>query len=385
MTGGCFTCWRMCELLVADAPRWSYWCQDDIPDTQCSSGCHTACDFIINMETVYYAEELMDTEKTQVDFYNDSALSFSVHNPLPKAHLSWGVVFLVYYKHASNNHWTFFLSTFELHFPIYGKYKMYTNLVFQIKAVSEEGVVSMDEVDIAHLLSVSPSSTQKSSESPSVYTISTSEAVSTEIPVTTESQTSEQVSIITNLLYPSGAPAAATYSTVQASTGPSGMSTVPVIPTAYKTQAMSTEEPHIDSQTTELPPLNSLTTLDIAAVVVICANLVILAAAFLFFYIYIRQRSLSANSLSSTCSSLPRLDLTDLEKCALSPSSRMRPLASSSTVTSLTDLDKCQVGGSFLDLTKVISGYRDTDEVISAFNFTSGRKDEVCSLNEESV
>ena len=367
--GGCFTCWRMCELLVADAPRWSYWCQDNIPDSQCSSGCRTACDFINNMETVYYAEEMMEAKKTQVSFHNDSALVLSVQNPLPTGHLNWAVVFLVYYKHDSRSHWNFFLSTFQLQFPIYGQYKRYNKLVFQIKAVSTEGVVSIEELDVEQLMSLTTTAAETSetetSDGSSITSPVLAEASSTprEGTSTTESPAAEYHSTILSTLFSLD----------------DGTSSTPDVETT------SEEATSQMTNTIDLQQQDSLSTIDIVAIVVICSNLAILAVAFLVFYSYMRKRSVSAGSLSSSLSSLPRLDLTDLEKsCHSLQEPRLKPLATSSTVTSLTDLDKCEVAGSTLDLTALASGFLVSGGTVSPYQFCFiERQDEVCSLSEE--
>ena len=278
--GGCFTCWRMCELLVADLPRWSYWCQEDVPESQCSSGCRTACDFINNTETVYYAEEMFEPEIPQVDFYNDSALTFSVQNPLPRGHISWGVVFLVYYKHAARTQWTFFLSTFEVNFPIYGQYNKYTNLVFQIKAVSEDGVIALNEVDIEQLLSRTPGTMT------STASVITQESSSREIAPL--SSTRRHVTIIGILSSSSTVDTKVTSAPKPEFSVTGGGISESSTPSSTLNKVLHTQSVSLTTEVSNNVP-DSLTIINIAAIAVICSNLLVLAAAFLFFYNYIRK------------------------------------------------------------------------------------------------
>ena len=93
-------------------------------------------------------------EEPAVGFYNESNFVFSMKNPVPTEYVSWAVVFVVFFRQASQDHWTYFVSTYEQFVVMNGKYQGVGLQVF-ILAVTEEGIASRSLLDIDYLYNVS--------------------------------------------------------------------------------------------------------------------------------------------------------------------------------------------------------------------------------------
>jgi hypothetical protein len=132
-------------MLQNNRAKWGFSCRPGIPATLCNSGCKTACKVTENMDvTTSAAYQQTEVLTSSVTYVNDTALVISYEKGIRQ-----DTMYVLFFKHASSEHWRFYTYTTDTHITVNEAYSEYNELLFLLVSVDKSGLVSMSTVEIS--------------------------------------------------------------------------------------------------------------------------------------------------------------------------------------------------------------------------------------------